>query len=519
MKKILYSFSILALLVISSCQDFEELEKNPNQATSVPASLILTGVQYDMVVEPFGGDSRDHYWNQFWCVNYNYYGVNEYNWTNADLSFLTLKNVMKMEEEALASGAPEVNPYSALAKFFKAYFYVKMSRQVGDLPLIEALAGLDNTAPVYDTQKDIYMKALEWLEQSNAELATLENAGNSLLAGDLFYGNDLNKWRKAVNSFRLRVLISLSKRESTDSDLNVRSQFAAIVSDPATYPVMESLDDNLQIAYNGTTTLYPTNPGNRGFDKGRYNLADTYVGLLTSLQDPRVFVVANPAVARLNAGMAFDDFDAYLGAASDESLDDMTFKAGNGDYSYVNQTRYYTTLTGPEPALIMGFAEQCFNIAEGINRGWATGSAASYYEAGIRASMEFYGITDGAVLEVTGPDFEDYGSVTASVSNYLAQPAVVYAGNNAAGLEQILNQKYLAFFQNSSLEAFFNYRRTGLPAFDFGGAGTGNGGVIPKRWLYPSAEETTNAANLNAALSRQFGTATDDVNSENWLLN
>ena len=34
------------------------------------------------------------------------------------------------------------------------------------------------------------------------------------------------------------------------------------------------------------------------------------------------------------------------------------------------------------------------------------------------------------------------------------------AGNTAAGLTQILTQKYVAFFQNSGLEAFYNQRRT-----------------------------------------------------------
>ena len=37
----------------------------------------------------------------------------------------------------------------------------------------------------------------------------------------------------------------------------------------------------------------------------------------------------------------------------------------------------------------------CFNIAEGINRGWATGDADSWYQKGIKAMFGFYGIVDG----------------------------------------------------------------------------------------------------------------------------
>lgn len=499
------------LLVLAGCQDFDEIERNPNQATSVPPSLVLTGVMNDMLEEPW---SLEHRWNQFWCCNYNYYGTNEYSWTNASLKFQTLKNVIKMEEEAITAGAEANNPYAALGKFFRAYFYVRMTQQVGDLPLTEALIGLDNTAPLYDTQKDIYKQVFVWLEDANADMAQLIANNEDSFSGDFYFFNDLEKWQKVVNAFYLRVLISLSKKDA-DAELDIQTKFANILNNPDEYPLLESLDDNLQVFYNGTTSLYPTNPGSRGFDKGRYNMAQTFVEGLTDLNDPRVFVACNPAKAKLDDGVSYDDFAAYVGANSGESLDDMTFKAGNGEYSYANQLRYYGTFAGPEPALLVGYAEQNFNIAEGINRGWTTGDAEEFYVEGITASMKFYGITDGASIIVRDQEDEVLGSVTASVTNYLAQPDVAYAGDNATGLNQILTQKYLAFFQNSGLEAFYNQRRTGVPAF-LSGVGTGNGGVIPKRWLYPSAEETTNADNLSDALMRQFGSTDDSKNGVIW---
>lgn len=60
-------------------------------------------------------------YNQSYCFNYNYYGTNEYNWGNASLQSTTLKNVFKMEEEVKNAGAKDLNPYSALGKFLKAY--------------------------------------------------------------------------------------------------------------------------------------------------------------------------------------------------------------------------------------------------------------------------------------------------------------------------------------------------------------------------------------------------------------
>lgn len=515
MKKAMkYIFITVFLTTFFACKDFSELEQNPNRPSEVPPSIILRGVLSDLNEEPW---SLEHRQNQFWACNYNYYGTNEY-WTYANLNYTTLRNIVKMEEQSTKT-SEAVNPYTAIGKFLKAYFFVRMTQKVGDLPLKQALQGLDNVAPVYDSQKEIYLYVLKQLGEANAELKTLIASNDNSLSGDIYFGNDLLKWRKLVNTFKLRVLISLSKKES-DADLGVKAKFAEVINNPAEFPVMGSNEDNMSYVYNGTTQLYPTNPGSRGFDKGRYNMAQTYVKGLTDLKDPRVFVACNPAKALVKpqGTLEADDFGAYAGAPSGESLDDMTFKAGQGLYSYANQKRYYTTFTGPEAGVQVAYWELCFNIAEAINRGWVAGSADDYYQKGIRASMAHMGIEDGASINITESDNDEVlKTVSPSVTAYLAQPAVAYKGNNADGLSQILTQKYLAFFQNSGQEAYFNYRRTGIPAFH-AGPGTGNTGVIPKRWLYPTSESYFNESNYRSALRAQFGSDVDDVDNELWIV-
>jgi hypothetical protein len=513
MKIFKYIFCTIGFaLALGACQDFEELEKNPNKPEKAPPSLLFNGVLNDLYERPW---SLEHRQNQFWACNYNYYGTNEY-WSSATLNYMTLKNILKMEEEATKLSEAEAKPYRTVGKFLRAYFYVRMTQRVGDLPLSEALKGVENTAPVYDSQKSIYLQVLQWLEEANEELAMLIEEDNKFLAGDIYFNNDLTKWQKAVNTFKLRVLISLSKKEA-DTDLKIKEKFQAVINDPAKYPVMTGLSDNMEYVYNGTSNIYPTSPGNRGFDKGRYNMADTHIGTLTSLSDPRVFVVANPAKKKISSGVSPTSFSAYVGAPSGESLDNMTVKAGNGEYSFANQKRYYSTLKGPEPGLQLGYPEMCFNIAEAINRGWIAGDAATFYKNGITASMNFFGITEGGTITITDADDDKVlASVTTSITAYLNQPAVQYAGNNDDGLAQVLTQKYLAFFQNSGQEAYFNYRRTGTPVFHMG-PGTGNSGKIPKRWLYPVSEATNNTLNYKTALLAQFGSEADDLNNELWI--
>jgi hypothetical protein len=494
--KILVALFVMVLLT-NSCQKFEDLEADPNRSTSASPSLVLRGILKDMYYEPWSDESQ---WCQYWCINYNYYGTNEY-WSGAaGFRFTTLKNVLKMEEEAARINLPAVNAYSALGKFLRAYFYYDMTMKVGDIPLSESLKGADNIYPKYDEQQLVFKQILQWLEEANSDLATRIAAADNTLQGDFYYNGDLRQWQKVVNVFKLRVLIQLSKK--TNSDLNVAAEFAKILNNPTQYPVFESNDDDLAFRYNSVSDKYPTNPDNFGFDALRNNMSATHIGLLTSLKDPRVFVVAEPGTYYTDTlGMSRTDFNAYVGAPFDEGLDAMSSKAQGGVYALIGRKRYYSGYTA-EPGVQIGYAEMCFHIAEGIQRGWyAAGSAGDWYNKGITASMNFFGISDDA-----------------AIAAYLAQPLVAYKGNNPDGLKQILEQRYLALFQQAGLESYFHFRRTGWPAFVFGGPGTGNSGLIPRRFQYPVSERDNNSTNYQEALNRQFGNENDSVNDAIWVI-
>lgn len=514
-------FCLLSLslaLFTSSCDDFEELEKNPNRPGSVPASLVFNGLLNNMYEGSWSDAQR---YNQFWASNYNYYDNQEYTWTTTGLNYFTLKNVVKMEEEAIRNGAEELNPYAALGKFFRAYFFVNMTQRVGDVPLTEALNGIENVSPKYDTQKDVYVQVFKWLEESNTELTTIIAAGGNTLSGDIYFNNDLRQWQKAVNTYKMRVLVSLSKKEN-DAELNIKQKFAETIADPTKYPVMAALTDNMQYVYNASVNKYPLNPDEFGKTALRNNMTAAIITPLRELKDPRLFVFAEPAPAKVAGGLSPTDHQAYVGARSDEGLDDMSTKVQAGQYSLINRNRYYGTYTG-EPTIQIGFPELCFNIAEGLSRGWATGNAEEYYMKGIQASQSFYGIKEGDnqvfLLKKDGKigEYNTY-TVNFNFADYYAQPTVKYAGNDADGLKQVLTQKYIAFFQNSGWEAFYNHRRTGTPTFDVGGPGTGGGrATLPLRWQYPDNERSTNAANYNEAVKRQFN-GQDDVDAVMWLL-
>lgn len=270
MKQIKFIFFILAaaLLVTSCSKKIADKANNPNNPTSVPPSLILGTVLEAMSgnnsIGSLGGiNSWDnvHDWNQYHCQNYNYYGNNIYSWNDNSVngdnssqgpfnSYLVLKNVVQMEKEVLSRGGAALNPYEAVGRFIKAYYFYNLTSLMGDVPLTQALQAPTISSPTYTSQEQVFLYVLNQLDSANNDLAALiANNDNSLSASqDIYYGGSLSKWQKAVNSFKLRVLVALSPKAS-DAVLNVPAQFANILNNPSKYPIFASQSDDLAFVY------------------------------------------------------------------------------------------------------------------------------------------------------------------------------------------------------------------------------------------------------------------------------
>jgi hypothetical protein len=533
MKKIVNGLLLLSVVALTtSCnKQINELQANPNNATSVTADLILGTVLKEMSGTGDNGNlgginswDNAHKFNQYHIGAYGYYGDNQYDWQSGSFnSYLALKNVVKMEEEAAGKGMAAVNPYESIGKFVRAYYYYNLTSMMGDIPLEEALLGKENAKPAYQTQKEVFRYVLSILDTANTHLSELVKSGDNAIASsvqDIYFNGDLAKWQKAVNSFKLRVLISLSNTTGA-SDLKLAEQFAAIVGNASKYPVFTSQADDLKFTYVATYNQYSLHRDNFGSTASRYGMAETYVKSLTDIKDPRVFVTCEPAWGLAEAaGYSATDFRAFVGESTGQSIDKIEAEASARLFSFINRKRYYSTYVG-EPDVLVGYKELCFNIAEAINRGWITGDAEAWYKKGITESMAFYGI-DVAATGFTAYFLKSGGlndiatyPISFNFNDYYAQSAVKYAGGSE-GLKQIVLQKYIALFQNSGWEGYFNYRRTGVPTFK-NGTGIGNNGTIPKRWGYPSSEQNRNGENWKAALSNQ-GFSSDDINAKMWLI-
>jgi Starch-binding associating with outer membrane len=567
---------IIAFAVLSvffwGCEQIDEVNPNvANEDAIVSSGQLLARLEYELY---WGGGKNDNLsgsvsetpfgdplmkWNQYMVSNDIYYGGdNQYFWTNSASNYNMLKNCQKMEKTALSLTASAVNPYSALSKFFKAYSFIWLTQRVGDIPMSEAGQGLKNETPKFDKQVDVYKKCFELLDSANIELTKIIAEKKYTIANDIYFSNSLVAWQKVVNTYRLRVLISLSKKADNTPELKIKDQFNTIISNPTVYPIMTGTADNLKFVYNDSYNQYPRTTGSGPNYNDRINLSSTMADLLVANKDPRIFAIATPAPIQVDTtkskgglGKAITDYSAYVGSNYGLSFSELQPNSAAGKYSFINYLRYlsatattkYNT-SGPPASfgdeskgyIIVGYTEMCFNIAEAINRGWVSGgSATTWYKKGMDASMAFFGIADGATITIASnkgatKDPKDAtkplvgtGTITIGkngvdpLSVFFAQPSIAYKGDNADGLEQILNQKYIAMWMNSGWEAFYNWRRTGMPkTFVTTGSGINPAQIIPRRFQYPTNEAIYNAENYKKAISDQFG-GTDDLNKDLWI--
>ncbi|QNK63473.1 SusD/RagB family nutrient-binding outer membrane lipoprotein [Pedobacter sp. PAMC26386] len=508
--KTLYK-TILVLTVISimlqSCKKFDDINTNPNSPIKTTASLLATNLILNITTASAAKTfimpvltSKQLSWGESpEAPQYNNFG-------SASFSGLSvLINVQKMIDAA-AEG--DKKAYTGLGLFIKAYKLYYLSLSVGDIPYAEALnAETGNVKPKYDTQKQVMQQVLRDLETS---AASFSGAGN--FSGDPIFNGNTDTWRRVVNSFRLKVLMSLSKKEA-DPDLRIKENFAKILQSE---PLLRSNSDNLQLVYSDKANqLYPfNNTINKFVTYGM--VSSVMIDTLRKYGDYRLFYYAAPSPFKLQSeGKIPADWDAYQGTDPSAEFTSVVNLFNAKKYSQLN-IRYSAYAAG-EPLIRIGYAEQNYIIAEAIVRGWAGGSAKTYYEDGIRTAMNF-------VASAT-PDDAKYHSdrkITSGyiTDTYLKNDNVSFSSSPERQLKQIWIQKYLLYFMQHPYDAYYDYRRTGYPNLPVNPLTSTNPfdkNQIPVRYTYPSEEYSYNLENLKVALDRQYK-GNDRTDGLMWIL-
>lgn len=501
-----YSLFIILSFILgaTSCSNFDDMNIDPNKTTKVPASMLCTNTL--LRITKYGGDTKAFiaqsalpkyvaYANESQMAEqYNKIGSASFD------SYIAFPNIDKMVE--YSKGEMYENGYAGVASFAKAYFLYNMTMRMGDIPNTQANQGENNFNPKYDTQESVFISILDKLKEADRAFA---NAGTTKFPGDPVYDGDTGKWRKATNSFALKVLISLSKKSDITS-LNVKTRFSDIIT---ANNLMTSNADNFNtILADDQGKLHPLFDGQK-FTSNTM-MSSLLVDMLKNLNDYRLFYYAEPSPVKIAAGKAENDMDAYVGVDVEISYDNINAIFNSKDFSGINK-RYYLE-QAPEPLSLISFAEQQLIIAEAIELGWISGYSKTYYESGVKAALAFIGATKSTYAH-TKEINQSY------IDNYFTGDAT-YKATKDERLKQIWTQRYILHFMQDATSSYFEYRRNKYPEFPVNpntNLNENNKNGFPMRWLYPGVESSTNRANLEEALNTQYD-GYDEVNKIMWLL-
>ena len=368
------------------------------------------------------------------------------------------------------------------------------------------------TQPKYDAQKDIYTDLFNRLSEAN-EL--LSHGGNVEAQSDMIYGGDTKKWQKFANSLAARLYIHISKVDPSTAS----SGLELIFSNPAKYPVFESIEDDAMLTYAGTQPYeHPFFENYVRDARDDHAISYTMVDMMKERKDARMYIFATPTPASIAL------FDSTENTADIQYAGIENGKPKGEEFKIADISRIGVLYRGTANGVshIMSYSELEFIKAEAaaiLNVGSA-GDAKSAYEKGIRASFERqykladqYGIrtasfvaqngvvtfsekevteADGTIIEISVSNIEEHYKRT------LESEKVAWNAGNAAQL--IAEQKFISIFTNGP-EAFTEVRRTNYPQLTFVRGGTQYKGLgLPYRFPYAISEQTTNGANLAPAM-------------------
>ncbi|MDB4050048.1 SusD/RagB family nutrient-binding outer membrane lipoprotein [Flavobacteriaceae bacterium] len=483
---------ILSIFFLGACTgDFEEINIDENLPTTANSGTLLPSTIFDGL--------NPHLNLQFELTNqlmqYKVYRNNNqsdrYDLVSGAAIFdgfweAAYKVMLDNNESIVYAQEKGLNAYEAAAKILNAFYGASLTELWIDVPFSEASKGVSaSIQPAYDKQEDVYAKVLMLLEEANTLLAA--DTKGFVMKGDILFGGDVMKWRKMANSLHLRYLLRLSNQGS----INASTKINAIVSNPSTYPIIDSNDEAAIYDFSGVepnssdfslkTALSGLSPSAR------------FVSVLDGVDasddaddDPRLPFFATKPPAAPNG--------PFVGVLSGTTREEAQGTGGNAELYASQFTSKFQENRGLLDFVFISNAEVQFILAEARLKNWITTSTSkSYYETGIAANLAYWNIT----MPV----------------DFLTRADVVWDDT----LDTLMNQKWIAMFFNNTLEAWGDNKRTGLPNLIPGPlATTVTGGLIPTRVFYPTLEQSVNSANYSAASSSIGG---DKITSKHWYQN
>jgi hypothetical protein len=480
MKKIFkYTSLLLVILLMGSCEEFLDVNEDPNNPVSVTPDLILpVGQVYTAnIIHGNTGRRANCLGNM---LMYNWSQSDGYSWYTDEFKY----NVTSSFYQAIFNDSystalkqyqildqmedTKYDNYKAIAKVMKSYHFQLLVDLYGDVPYSEALQRSSEATPKYDDAQTIYEDLITQLDTAIMLINNAEVTAVVPGTDDTMFGGDMDEWKKFANSVKLRILIrqsSMSGRDAyikTELDKIAAEGSGYITSDVGINPGYVKEQDKQNPMWNyfgydasGTITM----------DNNATCASDFILQHLTTTTDPRIDrLYEKPAAGHLGVPQGLLDYDTPV---VDKYIAANVSNIGPG------------ILKGPDQdAVIYTLAECYFNLAEARQKGLITtgDDAKTLYEKGIQASFDY--------LEAEGAEA------------YYSQVKNLVSWNSSTNkLEAIITQKWIAVNGITAEQSWFDYNRTGYPS-NLPISLESSKADRPVRIFYPAGEYSSNGENI-----------------------
>jgi len=460
-------YLLLGGMVITGCKKLEDINHDPTKPTTTEPQYLLTGAEKSAMDILYAGPQNGRTamaYAQYWTGNDKANdarflldeGINAPIWNNLySVSLHNLNEIIRLNKE---KPLPVSGNQIAIAQILKAWIYQVLADTYGNIPYSDALKDVNNLRPKYDDAKGIYNALIDTLTQ---QAAAIDLAQPSYPTGDVIFKGDVALWKKLAHSLLLRLAIRMVDADPAKAKSVIEANWQDAMASNADGAVFTYLT--------AAPNKFPYNESER--ELSEFFVTSTLVDYMAGVDDPRLQVYARPT--------KLDTVYRGLPYGTSESNPSRLPPSG---YSYPGTRIYAADMAG----ILMTYPEVEFILAEAAARGIAVGGdAATHYQNGVKASLEYWGITDAN-----------------AVNTYMQK--VPY--NEADWRNVIGTQKWLALYPQG-LQGWFerlrlNFRKPGgdsLFIAPVDGSLDQNVKFVPYRLTYPVSEQQQNSASYQAA--------------------
>lgn len=506
--KFVYIFTAVVLLSVTGCKKFLDVNKNLNDPTRVPVSILLTGAELQIAQSvAFGndlynslGDGLSVYMHQQStreeADNYDVKGndgIVETPWAKFHAAITDLDIIIKQATE------DQLFKYAGIAKIVKAFGFSQMVDVWGDVPFSEFNKFKEGVIqPVFDDDATIYPKLFTLIDEGIADINN--PATNIFVPGtdDVIYSGNTAMWIKAANTLKLKLYTQVRKTQE------VSTEVSALLANPAA--LINKKEESFVFPF-GTTLLTDRHPGFSDYTATQrtqhvspwlYEILKGYNPIYSGTPDPRlpyyIYNQIKPTGATPNTSEYRDGafVTIYFGSiGTDRNASQQNGISLFGIYPVGGRyddgqggVANAASGTGAAPQKLITYADRLYLEAELINAGVIPGDAREVFSRALSASMAQvdYVITNNVKPSQSVPLLMGAGGATptAAVTTYINAVLAKYdaAGDADKKLEHIMTQKWLASI-GSSVDQYTDYRRTGYPVlFDPQNPAMAPGGMV-----------------------------------------